>query len=448
MSTIEKGDALEDAIYQLISRMIEDGRFFARKSCCKIFRKKPYYSKDRKSEIVFDLAVEISLPGETEPSLFYLIECKNYSDPVPVGDVEEFSEKVRQVALLNSKAVIASNQVLQSGAFEFAKSKGMGVLRYFNSQNYKWDLTRSASAWLAAPSSHENEESIRSALSDPDVMSEYFDFYCYAPHRFTNSINSFFEKLTTFESASNVNTILARCSNPKASLHPVVRYLTEEEIEDRANDARDSVQYQGGSVDLEAICNLQEKERQLTLHVRDKYPRLIGGEQVLGSLSFDPPTISIFRSGNDARDRFTLSHELGHLLLDHSEFIRREYTIDRDFSDEAYSKLVLQQLGRLEWQANFFASCLLLPREFLMQEFFQLAANLGLRDRGHGALYLDDQPVNQKSYFHITGNLMTTFGVSRTAIHIRLTRLGLLTDARKGPGVRLSSILSPPSPGD
>jgi len=71
----------------------------------------------------------VYLPGSREYSALVLIECKNYGHPVPVDDVEEFFAKVQQVAAANAKATIASTASFQSGAREFAKSKGMGLIR-------------------------------------------------------------------------------------------------------------------------------------------------------------------------------------------------------------------------------------------------------------------------------------------------------------------------------
>jgi len=84
--------------------------------------------------------------GPKEYSALVLIECKNYSHPVPVDDVEEFYSKVQRVAAANAKAVIASTAPFQSGTRSFAKSKGIGLMRYFGNENFKWELKRSPSA--------------------------------------------------------------------------------------------------------------------------------------------------------------------------------------------------------------------------------------------------------------------------------------------------------------
>lgn len=93
-STLSKGNMLERRIFELFRTEIDADRFWARKECCKVYWKKGYFSRDRGSDIVFDVAVEVYLPGAQDYSLLVLIECKNYQHSVPVDDVEEFFTKV------------------------------------------------------------------------------------------------------------------------------------------------------------------------------------------------------------------------------------------------------------------------------------------------------------------------------------------------------------------
>jgi hypothetical protein len=118
LSTYAKGDRFEEQVFEFLSREINEGRFYAfRPECCKIFRKKGYYSRDREDFIIFDISVEVFLPGFETPSLLVLIECKNYSGKVPVGDIEEFGSKIRQVAGFNAKGIFASINLSFDGSF-------------------------------------------------------------------------------------------------------------------------------------------------------------------------------------------------------------------------------------------------------------------------------------------------------------------------------------------
>ncbi len=135
VNTTKKGDALEIAVFNLLEAQIDTDRFFARKDCCRIFRRKGYYSEKRKANIIFDISIEISFPGASDYSVLILVECKSYAKTVPVDDVEEFFAKVEQAGVANTKGIFISNNALQSSALSYCKSQGMGVARYFDGQD-------------------------------------------------------------------------------------------------------------------------------------------------------------------------------------------------------------------------------------------------------------------------------------------------------------------------
>jgi Zn-dependent peptidase ImmA (M78 family) len=130
------------------------------------------------------------------------------------------------------------------------------------------------------------------------------------------------------------------------------------------------------------------------------------------------------------RPRFTLAHELGHLLLGHGAYMVSESVDAKDIESSSNTDLAEDDI-RLEWQANYFASCLLLPRDLFVASALNMAARMDLIDRGHGLVFRDHQPVNVRNYYDLTSALMDAYGVSRTAVSIRLKGLGLLRESRK-----------------
>ena len=62
MNTTKKGDEFESRSYQLIKEAIDSGQLGLIANQCKIFSKKGYYSQKRKSEIIFDLTIEVWPP--------------------------------------------------------------------------------------------------------------------------------------------------------------------------------------------------------------------------------------------------------------------------------------------------------------------------------------------------------------------------------------------------
>ncbi|MCI5196603.1 MAG: restriction endonuclease [Candidatus Electrothrix sp. AW5] len=142
MNTTKKGDKLEDQAFVVFDKQIAEGYFFTRREYSKIFQKKGYYSRDREKDIIFDISVEVTLPGQERYSLLFLIECKNYNHRVPVDDIEEFFAKIQQVSGANVKGIVMSTNSFQQGAFNFAKSKGIGLLRYFKEEKIGYSHVR------------------------------------------------------------------------------------------------------------------------------------------------------------------------------------------------------------------------------------------------------------------------------------------------------------------
>lgn len=431
MNTTQKGDVLEIAVFNLLKAQIDADRFFARKECCLIFRRKGYYSEKRKANIVFDISIEISLPGATDYSVLVLIECKNYAKAVPVDDVEEFFAKIEQVGEANTKGIFISNNAVQSSALSYCKSQGMGVARYFNGQDLKWELRRAASASFAGKSAAYDLEAY-TGLTLPDYKSSLFELYMQSPHGATNSLNTFFEDLVFHRLARNAP--LRRLPRPRNKRPDTVPYLKLTELEEIAHDAlvRIGADADVGQVDLEQLCVRHPAAKGLTL-LRTTTAPDDALSYPLARITFEPLVIELFEmsGSNSGRNRFTLAHEIGHLLLGRGKYLKAEW---RDVADNEGIESIHDDgtaLKRMEIQANYFASCLLMPRERFRKAFYEQLQTRCVQNKGFGPLFVDMQECNLKNYYDVTSELMTQFGVSRAAVTIRLTGMGLINDARR-----------------
>jgi hypothetical protein len=103
---------------------------------------------------------------------------------------------------------------------------------------------------------------------------------------------------------------------------------------------------------------------------------------ILGAMFFDEARIVVDESldpeedaSTEGRLRFTLAHECGHWRLHRHIFARNRAQADL-FSGPAGPSVVCrssQAKERVEWQADFYASCLLMPRKMIFaawDEFF------------------------------------------------------------------------------
>ena len=132
---------------------------------------------------------------------------------------------------------------------------------------------------------------------------------------------------------------------------------------------------------------------------------------------------------------FTLAHELGHLSL------HRHLIFDRNGEPARAPvetvKEIFNERGNLnteeewvEWQANAYATSLLMPASMIKKAVVKQQQELGIRNRGK--IFIDNQACNQKDYFDILSRLSDFFKVSRTAVDYRLRKLELIDDRSRG----------------
>ncbi len=432
LNTTQVGDALEIKVYEHFLAEINAGRFISKESC-RIFWKKKYFSKDRNDYITFDVAIEFYLPDANEYTSVFLIECKNYSSPVPVGDIESFFSKVQQVAPAGSKAIMVSNACFQSGTLAFAKSKKIGLMRYFTPGNCKWELMRSPSSG-ARTTSVEDAQYVEKALSEENFKSDVFDLFMQSSTRATFSVWEFFADLLQESalSADQIEMLLNNSSQPASC----VSFIKPKDFEFRTAEILSEIEYDQGEVNLERICQLEFQRNGLIVSTDVMPDSATIGAAILGRIEFYPPKIQVYKQQgipNRGRDRFTLAHELAHYFLDHGKYLIKESCDDRDFDESNLAVLDKSDVARLEFQANFLAASLLMPKRYVEEDFFKKIRTLDTR--GFRYLYLDHQQCNLQNFSLVADFLTRKYGVSRAAVRIRLKSIGLLKDARTKVGI-------------
>jgi Zn-dependent peptidase ImmA (M78 family) len=421
LSTYAKGDKFEEQVFQFLSREIDEGRFFCRPENCQIYRKRGYYSRDRDDAIIFDISIEVFLPGLEKPSMIIIIECKNYSGTVPVCDIEEFSSKVSQVTGFNVKGIFASMSAFQSGTFNIARNRGFGLLRYFDQSEFRWELPRALLTGAQSAKSRKRAE-IEYALTHPDFRPTIYSAYAVTPSGYTDGWDGIWRGLS-LEAAFSENE-LRLIHPPIPAAKPRVAFVSKNSIEDLAERVLKSICYIRGDVDLNKLV-LHEKNTN-GLNVR------FTGESrsALGSITFSPLEIKIFTTDEQSSlARFTLAHELGHYFLSHGRYMTRESIQSRDIDQSQLITIPKGEIERLEWQANTFASCLLMPRNEFNTVLNLLIKHHEIRNRGHGVLYLDGQRDNVDNFWKIATALSKYFRVSLTATRLRMKALNLLVEA-------------------
>jgi hypothetical protein len=432
VSTVDVGDAFEDEVFETLGVELKAGQLGIKPECATLIPHPSYYSRDREKDIVFDIGIEVRRPGSTDPFLRVIFECKTTGRPVSVDDVEEFWAKVTQVSGLNVKAVMVTGRGFQAGAVTFAASKSIGLVRY--SGELDWILERTARAGRYA-AALDAVAGFR-ALTSEVYRGRAYPFFCCDLGRYTNSIAEFIRAVA--EGGISDPGVRSELTCDPPAQRSLVRYMRPEEIAKRAEDARNAAGYASGPVSLDAICAQQGTATGLTVRIGEPPGPHEKAREILGRIRFDPLEIVTYaREGESVgRQRFTLAHELGHLLLGHGEYMQMETCEGRDLDREPPKDLDDEMIQRLDWQANQFASFLLLPEGPFVSDFLRLAEHYELRDHGYGLFYVDNQRCNYQPYYAITAHLMTAYEVSRTVVDIRLKALGYLKDERTPPSSR------------
>lgn len=127
---MRNGKTLEVEVYNMLSKMVNKEQLPFKSSQCKVFSHKKYFSKDRDGSIDTDVSIEVFIEDAVDPFFIWIWECKNYSNAIPVDDLEEFHAKLQQIGADNTKGtIITSNGYFQTGSIKYAASKKIGLAR-------------------------------------------------------------------------------------------------------------------------------------------------------------------------------------------------------------------------------------------------------------------------------------------------------------------------------
>jgi hypothetical protein len=223
-----------------------------------------------------------------------------------------------------------------------------------------------------------------------------------------------------------------------------VPYLTDEAIERDAEALL--VQYAHASgVEIMApipIEDIVEKHLKLCVEFDDLHRlldvprgRLGLDTDIFGAIWLNSGRIVIDESldpeehpAKEGRYRFTLAHEGGGHWRLHRGLVRSDHNQEALFADARKPTVVCrssQTKERVEWQADFYASCLLMPRRLVQAEWQDRFG------RTEPFLLSDLRPniLCNAVLESVAEPIARRFGVSRAAMRIRLEKLGLLLRA-------------------
>lgn len=402
MNTSAKGTKFENKVFDLLNKILDQGEFVVSSKLSKVYKKKGYYSAKRKKNIIFDVTIETHLPNSSSYSLLTIIECKDLNKSVTIDDVEEFSSKISQVGEHNTKGIIFTTNTFQESALNFAKAEGIGLVRINSTDKIQWINYR-------------RDRTLNNRFTDKRELIE--DDLTFEP--FIGLLNNI--RVTNLADLLIELRVLDYFVNSAEFIK--IPFISEEQIFSIVQEYQPLGFYSSRFFDFDkAIPYFEEKYKmKFFFNVKEK-------ENYLGKIEFNPLCIKISSLAffDKNRWRFTIAHEIGHLVL-HSELLKDRIDDRKDYDDTfalgySYSSTNTE---RLEIQANIFASILLLPDNIFVPRVKSLFKEYRIH---RSYLYLDFQPVNQKLVYDILNILSLEFQVSVESIKIRLIKMKLLID--------------------
>jgi Zn-dependent peptidase ImmA (M78 family) len=409
MNSTSKGDKLEDAFYRyLVDQKARGELVFGvyTPENCQIYKNKPYYCRERNSDVEFDVVLEIYRTGSEKPHLYVIFECKNHNANVSEIYVNDFSSKIGRIFPHASKGVIVVTSRLQSGAEMVARNGAMGIVKF---DEHGLEIVADRKSRFIESGFLHDQMFLKNNMTKSLKFSGFYD-------------GKYFTNIGDFVTSLDSNAASSSRYDPKIE-DQSVPYLSIEKIKFIAEEILESSGYTYGAVDLCAVCRMLS----IDLQFSDREVIDIDGSSILGSAIFNQKKIVINSHSLQTRERFTLAHEIGHFALNHGQYLIAETTVERDLFVADEKPLILNY-ERLECQANSFASELILPDGPFRLQTAQLREGIGIRDRGHGYIFVDDQPSNFSDYKELVSRLSNYFQVSKQAVELKLRKLNMLRD--------------------
>lgn len=380
MNTTAKGDLLENQVYEILCRIKKSG-IYGRHT--QIFKHKKYFYNPTKTYKIIDVSIEQYLEeGDKDPFIIYAFECKNYNRKVDISELEEFDTKLRGIAERAIKGAIVTTVGYSKPSLQFANTKQISLIRIVNN-DFDYILKREIHDFTYY------NQSIEQLCNNSKKTCVFYN----------NEFLSIIDLLHVNGVSINFDNIFK------------VPYLTFRGIEDKVCSFRDTY---GISVNDTIDTILQKCNLKLRYH---NLPEIM-----LGKLQINDNSVYVNSSlkTNLKRRNFTIAHEIGHWYL-HSQLLKDSIESYGDTLETTGFMDKTEQ--RLEMQANYFASILLIPKEIIQNELGEILEKYDIRRL---PIYVDTQKCNISNYHIIVGEFAQKHNLSKKVVAYRLMDLKLL----------------------
>lgn len=391
MNTTEKGDILENKLFTILQDLLKNDKLYIHKKFSRIYQKKGYFSQKRNKNIVFDVSIESFLPDADEYSLLTIFECKNLGKNVSIDDIEEFSKKLSQVGEHNTKGIMVTRKGFSSTVINFAKAEKIGLLIIKSNEELSWVNFRK-----------DKSKNIKFPDENMPFLASYNN------QVFTN-LADLLLKLKVIDNYTHHAKFIDIPYRSQQNIQKIIDRMAKYDI------------YTNNCLDIQKLCEFIKSKYEISF-INESL-----AEGILGKLEFEPFKITIDSNLSEHRYRFTICHEIGHLVL-HSSILSKSLDVKQD----DISNFILKANStkscniRLEYQANIFANLLLIPIIPLEQEVAIFFSENNIK---RGYLYLDNQLINKLTVNKLLKKLSRKFNVSKLAIQYRLNNMNLIKES-------------------
>lgn len=385
-SNQHKGDSFEKLVFAKLKELIESQDVPGISRYNEIFLHKQYASKTAPDVMLNpDITIEIySNSDKKRWSNLLVVECKNHKRKIDNSIYREFVGNLADYPRSGVRGIMISSVGFTQQVITLAQSDNIALVVLSENSDWKTIIWRQINSF--------EQKQFKHKVLIGEASIDYPIAYCG---------NSFI----------TISDLLQEYGIPMLNaLH--VPFMEDDKIRIRVNEILQETKYMIKENFINRCFSL--------IAANYKFDFVEMQDDCLGKCDFKDHVITINSVLSEHRQNFTIAHELGHIAL-HSSIIENL----RSFEDRESDKNTIigkSTYGRMEYQANTFASFLLMPETPFYVEVDKLFRKNRITT---GRLYHDYQPCNIRDCKVIIGALSSKFNVSQEAVVVRLKRANL-----------------------
>lgn len=384
MNTTAKGDAYENRVLQLVSRLIDDGTLAVGKNFS-VHQKQSYPIDFGTDSFIADISIEVRNPHfHNEISNLIIFECKDLGTKLDKSDFEEWRGRLKNLPF-GGKLYFVTRTGFSQPIIDKARNSGIGLIVWSGEGEEKWIATRSL-----------NETQLRDCqfqLLRGENKASFFPL--------VYDDGCFF----TFGEMLKHNNISIKRPSLKAP------FLQRDAINNIVNTLLNSQ-------DFYSINTPRNEDKLITLlGVTIDFRELPETQNGMYDATNHCIIMPNWLISHPHRLRFSLAHELGHAFL-HREKLRQYESFFSSSEALAYNPPE-SEFHWFDVQANDFASYLLMPDALFRQAVSKLFQHYGLHNF---PFVIDNQKGKFPIYYSIADALATHFDVSNEHVKSRLKK--------------------------